>query len=277
MFNMIKHTIQRAIASREEREAANLSPDTANDRVERDLGPAPSRNTFQYKQLIAGQEATVRLRERREDLASAQGASDAAGNPIARGAWAIALVAVELVSVLLLLRDLSIAPSARLGAASGLLLATVGLTVALTHVIARTGNSSGIAKIGWVIVSALAIVLFGSLVISFVLIRMAASTADRPLYVLLPEALLLALATAFPAWWLESAWRTFRAALDAWLDLRRVRRDMRRLERDAQRSERGIRDFEDREARHAREASRIRADLSIKRRAFEAGRRSREP
>lgn len=272
MFNTITQMIQRMFASRDAERAANLSAETADDLVERNLGPAPSRTSYAFRQLVAGQDAVVRLRERREDLGVAQSHADKAGNPFTRGAWAFVLISVELVSVLLLLRDLDVPASSRLGAASGLLLATLGVTIALTHVLARTATATGMARAGWVVISALTITLFGAIVLSFVLIRLAAAVDDRPVFLLIAEALLLAVGTAAPAFWVENAWREFRAALAAWLELRLVRLDVRRLEGDAGRVERGIREFEEREVKHNRDAARIRADLSIRRRAFEAGR-----
>lgn len=277
MLSEITKSWQRFRAIAQERQAANLSAATASDMVERKLGPAPSRASFAYKSLLAGQEAGVRLRERREDLARLETDSDEAGRPLPLGAWASGLVAVELVSVLFLLRDLDVPPGSRLFAACGLLLATIGLTVVLTTVIARTAAAASVAaRLGWSVLVALAITLYAAVIAAFVAIRLASASDDRPLFLILAEGLLLALATAFPAFWLESAWRRFRAALRASLALRRARREVRELERAAARSERDLREFEEREARHAREAARIRAEFSMKRRALEAERRARD-
>lgn len=277
MLREIAQTWKSVRAARTERRSANLSAETANDVVERKLGPAPSRSSFAYKKLLEGQEASVRVRERREDLARLEANADEAGNPIPLGGWAVALFAIELVSVLFLLRDLDVPPSSRLFAACGLLLATIGLTIAVTKVVARSAKARGFARVGWYLTSTVTIALYLLVIAAFVIIRLASASDDRPVVLLLAEGLLLALATAFPAFWLESAWRKFRNALRARFALRRTRREIRKLEREAARSEKGLREFEAREARHAREAARIRAEFSMRRRAFEAERRVREP
>lgn len=277
MFREIVETWKSVRSARTERRSANLSAETANDVVERKLGPAPSRASFAYKKLLAGQEASVRVRERREDLARLEADADEAGNPLVLGTWAVGLFAIELVSVLFLLRDLDVPPSSRLFAACGLLLATIGLTIAVTKVIARSANVRGFARLGWYLTSTITIAVYLIVIAAFVIIRLASATDDRPLVLLLAEGLLLALATGFPAFWLESAWRKFRDALRARFALRRTRREINKLEREARRAEKGLREFESREARHARDAARIRAEFSMKRRAFEAERRAREP
>lgn len=270
MFTWLKNAWQDWGRSRSARRAAELSSDTAQNLIERKLGPAPSRATYEYRKMAAGQDAVHRAEERQQDLWRAQSAAEAAGRPELFALWTAALVVVELAGILGLLRTLDVPPEIRPLAGFGVLLGVIGLTAILATLVARVRGTVGLARAGWVIVTSGAILLYLVGVAAFVLVRIAEASSDAPLFLTIAEAIFFASMAIAPAWWLKATFASFLRARTARRELRLVRREVRKLEKEARRADRGLRSFEEREARYAAAAARIRAELATKRRTFEA-------
>lgn len=255
---------------------ARVSAESAEDRIAQRLGPAPTRASFAYKRHLAGQEAELRLEELRGDLAAAEERAEATGRPMLLILSLLGLVGIELVGVLGVLRGLDVPPSQRLFAGAGVLVGTVAVTLTLALVIARAKNAQGAARVGWILATVPAVLLYVVVVGAFVATRVAAAEGDRPLILRLAEGIVVALATASPPWALKLVWARLTAARAAWGVVRRLRGESRKLERQAREAERGIVAFEHGEAVHSANAARIRAEHALARRELEARRGARK-
>ena len=255
--------------------AARTSAETAEDRVVQKLGRGPRRDSYEYRQHVAGQDAAVRLEERREDLRAAEDVARGTSRPFSLDVGIVVLVGVELVGVLGVLRGLDVPPSQRLFAGAGVLIGAVGLTAILAILAGRVRDARRLACAGWAVAFVLLAVVYGLVLAAFVATRVVDADSDHTLLVRIAEGIVIALATAAPPWALKAIWTRRAPARRAWGDVARLRREVKELRKEAAESAQGLIAFERAEGEHAARAAKIRATHAVERRELEARLRAR--